>query len=479
MAPRLKTWATRYLAVYISVRCLVTEVQCFPSTLSPTVSSLITEFDLGKGTFMLQWLACTGFALALLMAPTEAAQWPQWGGKDRNFAADAKDLAAVWPEAGPKKIWSRPFGSGHSSIALVDDRLYGIYREPEAGMVDDPMGPVGVPIGKQEVIIALDPQTGKTVWEFRYTTAPYPDGTIGAENIRGPNATPLVHEGRVYTFGATGNLYCIDQKTGKPVWSHDVLAEYGAKMPGFGFASSPLMYKNSLIVPVGGPGVGVMAFDPVSGEVQWKKHDFAGTHSSPIVIRVDGKDEIVLLAGNEVVGMDPANGEIEWRYPFQSNVMTPLWGDDGILFISTYITSPDRGSRGLKLSRKDGKVSVEELWATKDVRVGYTNAVRLGEHIIACSGEDDEFLLMAIDAATGKIAWQAGEFGMANLVSADGKLIILDNESLVLGIATAEGFERKSKFPLFKKSIWGNATIVGQRLFARDHDTIVALDLGK
>jgi len=223
----------------------------------------------------------------------------------------------------------------------------------------------------------------------------------------------------------------------------------------------------------------VMAFDPAGGEVLWKKHDFAGTHSSAIVIRVDGKEEMVLLAGAEAVGMDPATGEIEWRYPFQSNVMTPLWGDDGILFISSPITSPDRGSRGLKLTRKDGKVNVEELWADKEVRVGYTNAVRSGNLILSCSSEGDEYFMTAIDAATGKIVWQAPGFGMANLVHADGKLFILDNGSLALGIATADGLELKSKFRLLKHSNWSNPTIVGQRLFARSHEEILALDLGK
>lgn len=417
------------------------------------------------------------FALAFCTMPaTLSAQWPQWGGKDRNFIADAKDLAPAWPESGPRKIWSRTFGTGHSSLAFVDGRLYGMYREPEGEMLADPMGPAVV-APKVEVVIALDAETGKTIWEYKYDAAPMPDGTIGAENIRGPNATPLVHEGKVYALGGTGNLHCIDQKTGKPVWSHDVLAEYGARMPGYGFASSPLIYKNSLILPVGGPGVGVMAFDPVSGKVLWKKHDFAGTHSSPIVIRVDGKDEMVLLSGAEVMGMDPANGEIEWRYPFRSNVMTPLWGDDGILFISSDIYSPDRGSRGLKLTRKDGKVNASELWTTKEVRVGYTNAVRSGNLIIACSGEDEEFFMTAIDAATGKIAWQSPGFGMANLVLADGKLFIVDGNSLALGIPRADGFELKSKFPLFKQCIWSNPTIVGQRLFAHDHATVVALDL--
>jgi len=414
----------------------------------------------------------TGVVLVLCtMAAPVSAQWPQWGGKNRNFTADAKDLAAVWPESGPKKIWSHTLGSGYSSISLVDDRLYTMYREPDAENVDDTMGPIAGDTKKEEIVVALDAQTGKIVWGYRYA-APMPVENE-TENIRGPNATPLVHDGKVYVFGVTGKLHCLDQKTGKPAWSHDVLAEYGAKMPGFGFSSSPLIYKNSLILPVGGPGVGVIAFDPASGDVQWKKHDFVGTYSSPIVIRLDGRDEIVLLAGTEVVGMDPASGDIEWRYAFKSNIMTPLWGDDGILFIS----SVEFGSRGLRLTRKDGGVNVEELWAAKEVNVGYTNAVRSGNLILACSGANDEYFMTAIDVTTGKTAWREPGFGMANVVYADGKLIILDNGSLALGIASKEGLQLKSKFTLLKKSVWSNPTIVGQRLFARDHEMIVALDL--
>ncbi len=416
----------------------------------------------------------TGIAIAsLVFASPVSAQWPQWGGKHRDFVADAKDLAAVWPEEGPKKIWSRTLGEGYSSIAFDDDRLYTMYREPVAEMATDSMGPVGPVSVMQEFVVALDAQTGQTIWEHKYA-APMPAG-MPTDNIKGPNATPLVHDGRVYTFGVSGKLHCFDQKTGKVLWSHDVLAEFGAKIPGFGFASSPLLYKNSLILPVGGPGVGIMAFDATSGAVQWKKHEFSGTYSSPIMIHFDGKDEIVLLAGEEVVGLDPSNGEMEWRYPIQSNIMTPVWGDDGILFIS----SIEQGSHGLRLTRKAGKVNVEELWATKDMRLHYTNAVRVGKLIVACSGVDDECSMMAIEAATGKRIWEGPEFHLANLVLADGKLFVLEDGNLALATATAEGFEVISKAPLLKKSIWSNSTIVGKRLFARDHEAIVALDLGR
>ncbi len=400
--------------------------------------------------------------LALLALPSVvSAQWPQWGGKNRDFVADSRDLASAWPEAGPKKIWSRPLGAGYSSIALDGDHLYTMYRE-----------------GNDEVVVALDAKTGKTVWENKYA-APLPEG-MDPQYGKGPNATPLIHEGKVYTFGIGGKLHAIDQKTGKMLWSHDVLTEFGAKTPEFGFSPSPLIYKNSLILPVGGPGVGVIAFDAASGVVQWKKHDFVNIYSSPIVIQLGGKDELVLLAGSEVVGMDLAGGDIEWRYPFETqyktNIMTPLWGSDGILFVSTV---PEVGSRGLKLTRKDGKVNVEEAWTTKKMQVGQANAVRVGNHIYAGSGDESVFFMTAVEAATGNVAWRERGFGKSNVLYADGKLIILEeNGTLTLASATPEAFQMKSKVSLLKRPSWTPPTLVGRQLFVRDNETIMALDLG-
>lgn len=414
---------------------------------------------------------CTALVFALsFLTPIASAQWPQWGGKNRDFVADAKDLASDWPKDGPMKIWSRPFGSGYTSIAFDNDHLYAIQLEPtpKGGAAD--MGPGAGDSVQHEIVVALDAQTGKTVWEYKYA-APWP-AEVDEENHKGPNATPLVHDGRVYTFGQTGKVHCLDQKTGKPIWSHDVIAEFGAKMPGYGFASSPLIHKNSLILPVGGPGVGVIAFDAATGNVLWKKHDFVDFYSSPIVVRFDGVEEIVLLSGSEVVGMAPATGDIEWRYPFKSGTMTPLWSDNGQLFVS----SGEFGSRGLKLTRKDGKVEVKEVWSQPEMRVEWSNAVRAGGLILGCGGWDEKYYLTAIDAETGKIAWQKPGFNMGNMVHADGKLIILDAGVMLLAVATREGLEIKSKFKLFE-SIWSNPIIVGQRLYVRNHDEILALNL--
>ncbi len=397
---------------------------------------------------------------ALASATAARAQWPGWGGKNRDFVADAKDLASSWPDSGPPRLWTRPLGPGYSSIIVADDRLFTAYRS-----------------GDDELVVALDPKSGTTLWETRYA-APVPEG-MDAQFGRGPNATPLWHGGRLYTLGVAGKLHCLDAKTGKEIWAHDLIKEFGAKVPEFGFSSSPVAFKDSLILPVGGPGCAVMAFRLTDGSVQWKKHDFANLYSSPILIQVDGEDEIALITGTHVVGLDPATGDMDWQLPFETqyktNILTPVWGNDRILFISSV---PEVGSRGLRLTRKDGKIAAEQAWETRKMQIGQGNAVRAGDHIYGSSG-DDVFFMTSIEASTGKVAWRERGLGKANVVYGNGKLIMLDeNGTLAIAKASPEKFEIQSKASVLKKPAWTPPTLVGRHLYIRDTETIMALDLG-
>ena len=156
-----------------------------------------------------------------LLTSSAFAQWPQWGGKNRDFIADARDLAASWPESGPKRLWTKDLGAGYSAIAYVDDRLYTMYRR---GVVNHrQIGPPAEDGADDEVVVALDAKSGETVWENKYA-APLPEG-MDPQFGRGPRATPLVVGGRVYTFGVGGRLQCLDQKTGAVIWGHDLVKE--------------------------------------------------------------------------------------------------------------------------------------------------------------------------------------------------------------------------------------------------------------
>lgn len=394
------------------------------------------------------------------------AQWTQWGGPNRNFASDAKGLATQWPESGPKKIWSRELGEGYTSILADGGKLYTMYRK-----------------GDDEIIVALDAATGKTLWEHKYN-APVPTG-MDPQFGKGPNSTPAIHNGRIYTLGVSGILHCLDLSNGSLVWMHDLGKEYSTATPHFGYSSSPLVYNDLLIVAAGGTGTGLLAFKLADGALVWKKHDFGGEehgdiYSSPIAIKVGGEDQIALLAGKEVLGIDPKNGEKIWSHPhvnqWKTNICTPVWGEDGILYVSA---GGEAGSRGLKLTKEGSGTKVEEVWATRKMAVGQGNCIRQAGMIYGSSGDGPAFVT-AINVADGKLGWRERGFGKSTMVAADGKLIILDEDgNLALATPTPEALTVHSKVQLLKKPAWTAPTLVGKTLYVRDKESIMALDLGQ
>jgi len=218
--------------------------------------------------------------------------WPQFGGPHGDFKSDSKGLAASWPADGPKKLWSRPLGDGYSGISVDGTVLYTMYRH-----ADD------------EIVLAADANTGKTIWEYRYDARIRPG--MGMENGPGPHATPLVTENGVYAIGILGNLLCLDKKSGKRIWSHDLYNEYHGTFFDRGYAPSPITYKDLVIMKIGGEGHSFVAFDQKTGTVAWRTvQKFANAPATPVVINVDGQDQLVAPMSDDVVGIDPTNGRV-------------------------------------------------------------------------------------------------------------------------------------------------------------------------
>ena len=394
-----------------------------------------------------------------LAASAQSTDWPQWGGPQRNFKSDAKGLANSWPATGPRRLWSRELGEGYSGISVSSGILYTMYRK-----------------GGQEIVTALESDTGKTSWEYSYES---PFRNAYEEAGGGPYSMPLIVGDQVYTAGATGKLHCLDKKTGKVVWSHDLYKEFNGSKMEFGYSCNPFAYKNLIIMLVGGRGHSIMAFNQKDGAVAWQKQDFANGYSTPVLINVDGQDQIVAFMSKDVVGVDPGNGELLWTHPHTTDnhfaISQPVWGEDNLLFFSS---SYGGGSRALQLNRQSGKTTVKELWHNNRVRVHFSNAVRLGDYIYCSSGHSGPAFFTAINVKTGEIAWQDRAFAKASFLYADGKFIIIDEDGR-LGLATAapEGFKVISKVDLLKSNAWTVPSLVGTKLYVRDRKTIMALDL--
>lgn len=388
------------------------------------------------------------------------SDWSQWGGPSRNFTTNSKGLAAAWPSTGPKRLWSRPLGAGHSAILVSGNTLYTMYNQ-----------------GEQEVVIALAADTGKTIWEYKYD-APSPAG-MDYEFGVGPHSTPLLVGGLLYTVGATGKLFALDKKTGKVAWAHDLWTEYGGTKRGRGYSCSPIAYKNTVILTLGGPGQALIAFNQKDGTVAWKNQTLDMSPSSPIIVNVDGQDQLIAFLGKVVAGIDPNNGNLLWSHPHVTewglNISTPIWGNDNLLFISSAYSG---GSRVLKLTQKDGKTTVEELWFHRRMRLHHSTAIRIGDYIYGSSGDFGPSFLAAVNVKTGEIAYQDRSFPKSNLLLAERKLIILDEDgNLALATATPTELKVISKVSVMKNLAWTVPTLVGTKLYLRDRHTIMALDL--
>lgn len=404
-------------------------------------------------------LAPTAMITAEIAGP---AAWPQWGGPNRNFVVPGADLALEWPPAGPPRLWERPLGDGFASIVTDGTSLYTLYRE-----------------GADDVVVSLEAATGRTQWHTRYA-APFKE-SCSEQLGPAPRAAPLIIRDQLITASAGGLMNSFDRRTGARQWTRDLFEQSTSALRACGYATSPLAFKNTIITTVGGPRRGVVALDAATGSIVWQSQDFENGYSSPILIDLDGQPELVVFTFAEVAGLNPDTGALEWSRPHQAdmgiNVATPIWDADHLLFVSSAYNG---GSRVLKLSRQDGRVSVDEVWANKRVRIHFGNAVRLGNRIYASNGDFGSAPLAAIDVATGETPWRARTVTRSTLIASGSRLIILDEDgNLVLATPGDSGLVVHAKAPILRERAWTAPTLSGTTLYVRDRHQILALDLGR
>ncbi len=294
----------------------------------------------------------------------------------------------------------------------------------------------------------------------------------------GPQATPLVVGDRVFAVGATGKFHALDKKTGELLWAHDFYEEYGTLWRR-GYSCSPLAYGDTVIVTVGGGESGVIALNQADGTIAWKKQDFNFAPASPILINLDGQEQLVVFMAKEAAGLDPASGELLWSHPHPTsyglNISTPVWGEGNLLFLSSAYSG---GSRLLQLSRAGGKTTVKELWFNNRMRIHFGNAIRIGDTVYGSSGDFGPTFFTAIDIKTGKVLWRDRSFPRFSSVYAEDRLVVLDEDgNLALVTASPEGLEVHSRVELLSNNAWTPPTLVGTTLYVRDRKTLRALEL--
>jgi outer membrane protein assembly factor BamB len=414
-----------------------------------------------SATSLVLYLAISAFARS---GPDDVAQddWLLWGGRNRDFRVHATGLADSWPVDGPRKLWSRPLGDGYSGIAEENGILYTAFRRES-----------------NDVITALDATTGKMLWEYEYDN---PFTNAFSEKVGpGPYAMPQVLGDRVVSASGTGKIYSLDKRTGKPIWSHDLYVEFGGTRLEFGYACHGLPYKDTVIYLAGGQGGAAVAFRQSDGAVVWKALSFTNAHSSPLLIDVDGQLQVVALLADEVIGFSPDNGAQFWSHEHKTPnglaVSTPVWAPGNLLFIASAYNA---GARVLRIARSGGRTTATELWSDPRLQLHWGTAILRDGYVYLSSGYNGPAFLTAVDLKTGVKKWQERGFAKAQLLFADGKIILADEDgTLALVRANPEKLEVLSRASVLQSIAWTPPTLVGTRLYIRDRRTIAAFDVSR
>lgn len=401
------------------------------------------------------YLAAAAIALA---NRADAGEWPQILGPTRNGIAVDEKLVDSLPAKGPRVVWEHPVGDGYAGVAVAGEVVVVFHR-----------------VGDEEVVEGLDPLTGKPKWKQSFP-ATYAGG-INAD--KGPRCVPLLYKGNVYLFGAGGDLHSVELKFGKKRWSRALERDYTVPQSFFGVGSTPIAEGDKLLVNVGGKsGAGIVAFNLADGKTAWQKTEEQASYSSPTAATIDGQRQVIFVTRLNVVALKPDDGTVLWEFPFGArgptvNAATPLVVD-GHLFLSA--------SYGVgAVCRKLGKSSAEPLWANNSTMSSqFSTSVPQGGYLYGVDGRQDipPARLRCFALKTGKVQWTAEDFPVANLILADGKLVIVtDDGSVVLAAASPEAYRELGRAQLFRGDTRALPALANGLLYARDSSTLRCIDL--
>ncbi len=399
-----------------------------------------------------KWVVLATVALLFVFAAQALAQdWPQWRGPNRDGISKETGLLKQWPAEGPPLVWKAAgAGRGYSSFSIANGRLYTMGLR-----------------GDREFVIAFDIANGKEVWATPH------GGAFRNDRGDGPRGTPTIDGDRLYALGGNGDLSCLDARTGKIVWTKNVLREFGASNIGWGISESPLVLGNKVMVNAGGKNASIVALNKDSGAVIWKSQSDEAGYSSAIPLQVNGGTQVVFFTAQRALGLDVNDGRLLWEYGKPANnvanVATPIARGNRVFISSDYGTGG-----GVVEIKADGHA--QEIYFTKDMRNHHSSSVLVGDYLYGFSSS----VLTAMKFDTGEIAWRDRSVGKGSLVYADGNLYCF-SENGVVGLveATPTGYHEKGRFRIQQGSLptWTHPVVAGGRLYLRDQDTIYAFDV--
>jgi outer membrane protein assembly factor BamB len=382
------------------------------------------------------------------------AEWPGFRGPNRDSAIDGVRVNTDWTTSPPVQLWRRQVGPGWSSFAVTGDVLYTQEQR-----------------GESEEVAAYRVSTGRPIWRHRDPVR-FWESNGGA----GPRATPTINHNRVYTFGATGILNALDADTGARVWSRNVATDAEKTVPMWGFASSPLVIGDLVVVAASGR---LAAYDAATGKRRWLGPPRPGSYSSPHLFTADGVQQILLLSAAGVTSVSPEDGALLWEQEWDgggTTIVQPALTGDGDLLINAIATSGGLGLRRLNVTHGSNGWNVSERWTSTGLKPYFNDFVVHKGHAFGFDGN----ILACIDLSDGHRKWKGGRYGNGQLIllAAEDLLLVLSEDGeLALVKATPDQFTEVARFKAIEGKTWNHPVLVRDTLLVRNGEEMAAFKL--
>jgi outer membrane protein assembly factor BamB len=395
-------------------------------------------------------------------APTLVLQpgdWPEFRGPHRDARLTGVRIRTDWNERPPQLLWKQRIGPGWSSFAVVGTRLYTQEQR-----------------GEQEAVVCYEADTGRELWAHH-------DENRFFEVVAGPGprATPTFHEGKIYALGAKGVLNCLDALTGSVCWTRNIMTDADAKLPEWGFASSPLVAEGLVTVYAGGAGgKSVLAYDALTGERAWSAGDAGHNYSSLQRSQLLGVDQLLLVSNIGVSSFEPKTGTILWehRWPLDQNMSRVT--QPAIVGSTDFLigTGFDNGTRRVRLGLNGSTWTQQELWTTRAIRPYYNDLVVHGDCLY---GFDNNFFV-CVGLDEGKLKWKTRGYGNGQvlLLADQGLLLILSEQGeAALVEAAPQSHKQLARFPAIEGKTWNHPVVAHGKLFVRNGEQAACYDVAE
>ena len=390
-------------------------------------------------------------ALVTVPPPAAGQDWPQWRGPNRDGSVSAFDVPASWP-AGLTEQWRVEVGFGYATPLLVGERVYMFSRQ-----------------GEDEVMLALDPGSGETLWRTSYP-APFQMMAATRRHGPGPKSTPTYAAGRLFTLGISGIVTAFDAETGRQLWQ----MPGGPVQPLYHTGMSPFVDGDLMILHVGGNGAGALtAFDVATGDIRWSWDGDGPAYGSPIVAELEGVRQVITFTQENFIAVSVETGELLWRRPYTTpsttTSQTPHVYQDDVIEAGR-----GNGITRFRVVREGNAWTTENVWHTDAVSLHMTNGV-IVDGVLYGLSHLNSGQYFGLDLDTGDVLWTSPprQADNAAIVYAGTTIFSLEADAeLVVLPSSRTGFEPVQRYEVATSATWAQPALAGNRLLVKDVDSL-------